>query len=304
MFIIEKTDFGGWPNCYRLANGLIELIVTTDVGPRIVKFALDGQENVFKEFTDMQGKTGGDEWRIYGGHRFWHAPEQSPRTYYPDNIPVDFQKHEDFVRVVQPIETSTGIQKEIDLRVLPDKPIVEVTHRLRNTNLWTVELAPWALSVMAPNGIAIIPLPPRGSHPENLLPASGIITWAYTNMADSRWVWGHRHIMLGQNPSADLPQKIGLTAINGWIAYAHPNGLFVKRVEVQSDAVYPDMGSVVEVFTNKSMLEVETLGPLAKLEPMMTVEHTEYWHLFAPVSIPATESDVDKIAIPDILATI
>ena len=30
---------------------------------------------LFKEYDEQMGKTGGDEWRIYGGHRLWIAPE-------------------------------------------------------------------------------------------------------------------------------------------------------------------------------------------------------------------------------------
>ena len=33
---VEKTEYAGWKNCYRVTNGEIELIVTGDVGPRIV----------------------------------------------------------------------------------------------------------------------------------------------------------------------------------------------------------------------------------------------------------------------------
>ena len=32
---IERIQYGGWPNCFRVSNGKIELIVTGDVGPRI-----------------------------------------------------------------------------------------------------------------------------------------------------------------------------------------------------------------------------------------------------------------------------
>src|SRR5690349_10985616 len=39
---IEKTEYGGWPNCYRISNGEVELIVTTDVGPRIMHYGFVG----------------------------------------------------------------------------------------------------------------------------------------------------------------------------------------------------------------------------------------------------------------------
>ncbi len=36
---IEKTSFKGWPNSYRVTNGQVELIVTSDVGPRVMFYA-------------------------------------------------------------------------------------------------------------------------------------------------------------------------------------------------------------------------------------------------------------------------
>lgn len=36
--MIEKTPYGGWPNCYRIFDNEIELIVTTDVGPRVIRY--------------------------------------------------------------------------------------------------------------------------------------------------------------------------------------------------------------------------------------------------------------------------
>ncbi|MCJ7665262.1 MAG: DUF4380 domain-containing protein, partial [Actinobacteria bacterium] len=88
MVLIKNYKFGGWENCLRLENDEIELVATTDVGPRIIRLGFKGGQNLFKEFGDQLGKTGGDQWRIYGGHRLWHAPEAVPRTYFPDNKPV------------------------------------------------------------------------------------------------------------------------------------------------------------------------------------------------------------------------
>ena len=86
---IETIPYAGWDNCYRLANGLVELVVTGEVGPRIIRFGFLDQENEFKEFEGEVGLTGGEAWRSYGGHRLWHAPEAMPRSYVPDNSPVE-----------------------------------------------------------------------------------------------------------------------------------------------------------------------------------------------------------------------
>jgi hypothetical protein len=300
---MEKINYRGWPNCYRLVNGKIELIITADVGPRIIRFGFLGQQNEFGEFDDMVGLTGGDEWRIYGGHRFWHAPEVQPRTYYPDNEPVSVEQMEGFVRITQPIESTTGIQKEIDLHLSPDAAHVELVHRLRNTNLWAVELAPWALSVMAQGGKAVIPLPPRGSHEENLLPANTMTLWVYTDMDDPRWTWGTKYLMLHQDPEAASPQKIGVMVPDGWAAYAREGHLFVKRFSYVPGASYPDWGCNVETFSNADFLEVESLAALVQLEPGGIVEHVENWFLFDDVPMPENDSDVDRHILPKVQLT-
>src|SRR5664279_5701904 len=87
--MIETVDFGGWPNCIRLSNGEIELIATTDVGPRIIRLGFVGGQNLFHNYPSTLGRIGDREWNNYGGHRLWHAPEVFPRTYAPDNVPVE-----------------------------------------------------------------------------------------------------------------------------------------------------------------------------------------------------------------------
>ncbi len=295
-----KINYKGWPNCYSLTNGLVELIITTDVGPRIIKFGFFGEENQFKEYDDMVGTTGGDKWRIYGGHRLWHAPEVMPRTYFPDNSPVKLEQHNDFVRIIQPVETSTGVQKEMEIRLSPNEAHVEIIHRLRNMNPWAVELAPWALSVMSQGGVAIIPLPPRGSHPEHLQPTSTITLWAFTNMKDPRWTWGEKYVMLHQDPAKEKPQKVGLMVKDGWAAYARNGYLFVKKFNYVENARYPDFGCSFETFTNADMLELETLGPLTSIELGATIEHIEHWFLFRNVQVPENDADVDKYLLPKI----
>ncbi len=299
---MEKTAYKGWPNCYRLANDKVELIITTDVGPRIIRFAFIGRDNILKEYKTMLGKTGGSAWRIYGGHRLWHAPEAKPRTYYPDNQTVSIEEHTGFVRTVQPTEPTTGIQKEMDIALAPDTAHVKVTHRLRNTGMWAVDLAPWALTVMAQGGVAVIPLPPRGSHETDLLPANTLTLWTYTDMSDPRWTWGERYILLRQDPQAAKPQKIGALVPDGWGAYAGKDALFVKTVSFTAGARYPDMGCSVETFTNADMLELETVAPMTRLEPGAAIEHVEDWYLFDGVPLPANDADVAAHILPKVKA--
>src|SRR5215469_11064337 len=50
---VEKVNYAGWPNCYKVSNGEVELIVTGDVGPRIIRFGFAGGQNLLKEFPEQ-----------------------------------------------------------------------------------------------------------------------------------------------------------------------------------------------------------------------------------------------------------
>ena len=74
--------------------------------------------------------------------------------------------------------------------------------------------------------------------------------------------------------------------MGGWLAYAWNGSLFVKRFPFRPEGVYPDRGSSAEVFVNGEMLELESLGPLVKLEPGQALEHLETWELYGDVAFP------------------
>lgn len=292
---IENIDYLSW-NCIRLSNGVVDLVITADVGPRIIRFGFVDGPNEFKVLD--AGLKGGDYWRNYGGHRLWHAPESMPRTYFPDNFPVNIKPYDDFVRVTPPEETVNGIQKELDIQILGETSQVKVIHRLTNTGAWPVELAIWGISVMDGGGVAIIPLPLRGSHTEFLSPTHLMTMWAYTNMSDPRWTWGDRFVLLRHDSKDQWPQKVGVSIPGGWAAYANGGRLFLKQAEYKTGALYPDNGCSMEFFTNPEMLEVESLSPMMTLEPRQSAEHTEIWTLLKDIPQPNSEADIHKNILP------
>jgi len=289
---MRVTPYAGWPNCITLTNGRIEVVATTDVGPRIIRCGFVGERNLFKEFAGQLGSAGGEKWKVYGGHRLWHAPEDRIRTYEPDNDPIAFEWDEAHLTLTQPIESGTGIRKSMTISVDSDRDMVTAVHRLENHGPSEVELAPWALSVMAPGGRALIPQERFSSHGGALLPARALVLWPYTRMNDPRLTWGERVIQVRQDSASKAPLKIGVGNRRGWAAHALDGYLFVVHAPMVEGAVYTDMGSSFEIFTNADMLEVETLGPLARLSPGGgAAEHTERWHVLKR-SLPEEEPEL------------
>ena len=299
---IEKITYQGWPNSYRMTNGEIELVITSDIGPRIIRYAFVGSRNLFHEFAGQMGKSGESTWQNRGGHRLWVAPETappSPVTYALDNLPVDIKLTGGAIVATPPVEQEAGLQKQLVVKMAPAGGGVEVLHRITNLNPWTIELSAWALTVMAPGGVGITGLPPRGTHPEMLAPTNPLVIWAFTDLSDKRWQFTPKYVLLRQDPESSSPQKIGSFNPETFGAYNLGTELFVKRYRADPTKTYPDMGASFEMFTNGEVLELETLGPLTKLAPQATVEHLERWSLHKNIRITKwTDAELDEVLRP------
>jgi hypothetical protein len=305
---VEKVEYKGWKNNLRLSNGDIELIATLDVGPRVISYRPAGGKNVFKEFDAQIGKSGEKDWQIRGGHRLWVGPEDLTRTYALDNGPVQFKEIEPgLVRLTPGPDTEFGIQKEIDVHLPAHGSRVRVVHRLTNTGDKPARLAPWPISVMAPGGIEIIPLPTKKPHPgsaknartpEDFGPNQTMVLWPYFDYKDPRWTFGSRYLTLRQGKRG--PTKLGLAHRLGWVGYLNGGTLFVKRFGYETGKPYPDRGCNFETFTNEDMLEIESLGPLVRLAPGAKVEMVEEWEFIKDVPAINDEADIDNNILPHI----
>ncbi|MSV28622.1 MAG: hypothetical protein EXQ52_07735 [Bryobacterales bacterium] len=297
MIAIEKANYKGWANCYRISNGEAELIITSDIGPRIMRYGFAGGQNLLKEVEETLGQSGEEHWVIRGGHRIWIAPEHMPRTYAPDNDPVKIKISGDTLKATQQVERYSGIEKRITVKMAGHGTGVEIVHGLRNATPWPVELAAWALTMMAPGGTGISGFPPRGTHPEMLAPTNPLVMWAFTNLADNRWKFSRKYFTLRQDAGNGDPQKIGSFHPRTWGAYLLGSELFVKRYDADVSRTYPDMGCSFEMFTNADTLELETLSPMTKLEPGESLEHTERWTLDRNIELGDwSDGELDRIA--------
>lgn len=297
---LEKVQFEGW-DAVLLSNGDAEVVVTTAVGPRIIRYGLLGSPNAFQVIPETSGQTGGSEWLPYGGHRLWHAPEAKPRSYHPDNVPYGTPTMAgETLSIVGPTESTTGIAKEMRVTLAPTGAAVKVEHRLTNRNLWPVTLSVWALSIVANGGRVVLPQEPFVSHDDALLPARPLVLWKFTDMADPRWRWGAKYLSLTQQDDLNFSQKVGLFNTQGWGAHVTETQALIVRIlpTPGGAAALPDMGSNFETFTKGPFQELETLGPLTTLEPGETAAHTEFWFLAKTSSIADTDEALDLSLMP------
>jgi len=283
---IAETSFEAWDDCLRLSNGEIELVVTTGIGPRVLAVRFPGGENLC--YTDQDKEVLEGDYRVHGGHRLWHAPEDRDRTYVRDEDPLEYETTDRGITLVQPTEGPTGIQKTMSLELAEGEPAVELTHELTNEGVWDVEFAPWAITVCGPGGEAVVPL--SGGDPDALVPDRSLTLWPYDSMADERVTFADEEVRVAHDDDGDGRFKIGASGADEWAAYVRDGTALCKEFSYDPEATYPDKGSAVEVYTDESVLELETLGPMREVAPGESAVHTETWRLLDGVEAATVEA--------------
>jgi hypothetical protein len=294
---VSKEDYRGWPNTYRLANGLVEVRVVTDIGPRIMDVRLSGGDNLFYVRDSEAGKSGESLWTFRGGWRLWIAPEKTETTYVLDNEPSRVEVAGSVLRVSGPPQPAAGIQKHVEVSLRPGQPCVRVVSRITNISDHPVTYSAWSLPVMRPGGRAFVPLDVGSLTAFDAI--RRLILWSYTETDDPRYRLGHRLVEIdhsrvaappaGQSGRRDDESKIGVDSAQGWAAYLLGKTLFLKRFAHDARGNYPDGGSTIEVYSSHEFLELEHLGPLTTIAPGQEIVLPEDWWVLAGVTIPTGE---------------
>ncbi len=279
------TSYKNYGNCLEISNGNVKLLVTVDVGPRVINYSFVNGENMmfediernFSESGPAFDKFGGGIWYIYGGHRLWTSPEAMPKSYYPDNDPVPYELIENGAIFRPVVQKWNQYQYEIKVTMEPETGKVNLFHKVTNRAAWDVTLAPWALTVLSNGGLEIIGQPTKDT---GLLGNRILALWPYTNMMDERVTWGNKYITLKQLPGHPEKFKLGINSEHGFAMYFNHGDLFVKTYTPIENGNYPDGGMSFETFTNSYFIEMETLGELKTIAPDESVTHCESWALY------------------------
>lgn len=302
MLNYKEVDYKNYGKCLEVSNGIIDLLITLDIGPRIIRYGFCGKENIMFEdinrehdyqkddLKEMFGKDA--HWFLYGGHRLWISPEYT-ETYYPDNKPVHFTKKNDGVCLYCDTQEITGLQFRMDIKIEESTSNVKITHSIENKSGDTTEFSLWALTVLDKGGIELIPW---NDNDTVLLPNRTVMAWPYTDFSDDRLYMGKKYMSLKQDSEKE-PIKLGFDLNKSLAAYINKGFMFVKRFNYYENAIYPDNGCCFETYSNHNFLECETLSEFGPKPDGSTVSHVEYWTLFDGVSIknPKDEKEIESI---------
>lgn len=294
---IRECIYKNYGKCIELSNEVVNLIVTVEVGPRIIHYGFIGQKNEFCDDAQLKLEVNNDTWKLMGGHRLWSSPESFPRTYQPDNNEVNWIETNTGIKVITTTHPWVQTCKEIDISFDENSTAVTINHKIINKNAWPIEYGIWALTVLAPGGIQIIPLPTEKVHfSEGAKGLKHLILWSYADFNDPRLCFYNKYISLFQDSKIHNNFKMGILNKDGWSCYLNGNHMFLKKFPYSENGNYPDSGVSYETYTCDFMMEMESLSPLKLVEPEEYLTHTENWELIDNVNEKIeNEDDIDNI---------
>jgi hypothetical protein len=264
---LEKTQYRGWA-AYKLANGIVSLYVTPQLGGRAIQLQLGDQEFFFVN-KELEGKVLPESennvkagWANYGGDKVWPAPEGWMNDNEWPSIPYyvldgsEFQiqvvkqsPEEVAVRVTSPADRRTGVQFVRTYHVYAGTTRVTVEQVMRNISRRQVRWGIWHLiqndaadahgsSKPNPELYMYIPLHPHSRFPKGY----------YMPYGDARHP-SYEVLAGGQMLRVHYLYRVGKAAADsnaGW--YAVVNGQknigYVETFKHFPDMEYPDGASV------------------------------------------------------------
>ena len=192
------------------------------------------------------------------------------------------------------MEAGTDLGKSIEISVQAEQPALTLHHWIENKGLWPVELAPWALTQLPLGGVAVLPQDVASADFDPCRPNRHLVLWPSAHWHDSRLHLDDDYVLIDAEPQLP-PFKVGYFNNRGWVGYLRRDVFFRKRFGVQPDATYPDWGCNVEYYCNDMFMEMETLGPMCRLEPGQCVTHTEQWEFLTGLALTHAEDEVRSL---------
>jgi len=290
MSIIYKEihQYKTYGKAILVSNGKLEFIATLDIGPRVMHVSLVGMPSVLEDECPLKTQLpDGKTYNFFGGHRIWHNPEAFPRSYMPDNEPLEsYEMLKDGILLTQKEEPWTHMKKSLEVRF--EENGIRIRNLITNLGAWPVEFAIWSLSIGSRDGREVCPIVQRET---GFLPNKAFVSWPYSRMNDPRVHWGQRYVVVDQNRDDYSAFKFGYANELGWVAYFVHGQCFVKTFNHDQSGKYPDMNTSYQTYSSYWGVELESLSPLKQVKPSETYTHEEKWYIVASDALKSTDED-------------
>ena len=274
--IIRSVSYAGWKDCIQISNSVFEAIITTDVGPRIIRYSQVNGPNMLwiNEYTAGQTEET-KTWRAYGGHSF-DAVIDGTEFLPPENTPVKYQLTADSI-VFDAIRQGPII-KDISIRMCR-RGGLEICQKITNLSQNVISASVNGNTLLKNSGTAVLPIT------SEMQDFSGCCS-PYLFRGNKSSLIRHDMTMLNEDTVSIRPSAL-------WCGYFSQGNLFIMTSPF-IDGTFP-RNSSLSFSSDASKYRMSTYSPESVLNPGESVEHTEVWNIFTGFPQPKDSEEAEKM---------
>ena len=137
--VTRPFAYEGWPDAYRLSNGVVDVVVVPAIG-RVVRYGYVGGENLLWDNSALHGRlaaTRPGQWANFGGEKIYPWPQDDWSTRFghdwpppPGTDPVAYRASilaDGSLHLVSDVLPAFGVRIVRDLRLSPSGSKLELT---------------------------------------------------------------------------------------------------------------------------------------------------------------------------------
>jgi hypothetical protein len=253
---VTPITYSGWPDCLRIANSDVDLVVAPQLG-RILRFGrLGGPNLLYESGLDARRQPATvDGWRNYGGDKLWPAPQSlwgwPPEAAY-DSTPWTATATSDgaILESARPGE-KTGAVFQRQIHLAKHGTTVVIDNMAINKGDVPIRLAVWEVCQVNDPLFCILP-----SGPQQWLTYDNVDVSALVTQKPSE-------VFIRRDPSRSL--KYGCASPAGYVAAQIGKDRLTLSAQFNPRAEYVDSGKAQQLFTARDpnrYCELEITGPL------------------------------------------
>ena len=281
---VSYVHFFGYDSCILLSNESVKVIVETQCGGRVLKYALAGYPNTIYLDPNQKGLITDVESKGYiTGGRY----DIGPPKIKPDNSVFWYGKWQvhkisDLSFAIRSaIDTSLGIYIERNFSINSQGSELNFSQTIHNVGNKKHKLCNWSRTFAVGGGKVIIPLSIPNRFPKGyIVYGENNTMWYQPELEPTTFVKDSLLFIIG---STGKYKKYVVDSQSGWLAYFTPESqLLIRRYQHFTGKQYGEMTAVsMSVWYNENeMVELEPMGPWEWIEPGGSSTFNERWYLF------------------------
>jgi hypothetical protein len=275
---VAKVDYHGWADCWRIANGDVELVVVPRIG-RVMRFGYINGKNVLWENDALSGLAfpiDPQTYRDYGGDKLRVAP-QSLWNWPPepaiDGQPWKAEAISNGVKLTSPAGAKTKVQFTRSISLSPVGTLVTFQNTMQNLGQQT-EMGLWQDAQLDDPDAVVLGVEMTPDQPK------GWFGFGRESLTPGFYQMSGKTLVIRRNPHDT--RRFGAREAGGVLKATKGSLLFEMESKVFKNVKYPDHGSAQEVSTSPdpySYAELSQLTPITRMERSEIATQTVYWRL-------------------------